>query len=248
MAIYTPGGLKIRLSLEYAFPLIARLYPRVDAFKVLKTTEGIETLPKMLSFFTGLFCFLSRVDPITTAIATFAAYLFGAIINLTGFYFIPGLVALGTLFTYISGFGILLILLGVTGFLVAGWQSVVAFFAAKLLAWPIVWVLEFLETKRMFRITGFPPPQKSSSSMHTESTRLGLALQPISPLQKKKQRKRIGMTLSPILLLNGRKLSRDLLETSIQSVNVLVHQPIHQLSRRLTWLVAQEHGAWKSTT
>jgi hypothetical protein len=155
MAIYTPRGLKIRLSVDYAFPLIARLYPKVDAFKVLKTTEGIESLPTMVAFSIGLYCFLWTVDPINIGIATFIGYLAAVVINLRGFYFIPGLVALGTLYSYVSGFGILLIVLGIVGFFVAGWQSVLAFFASKFLAWGVAQVLEFIDTKRVFKLSGF---------------------------------------------------------------------------------------------
>ena len=37
--------------------LLARLYPRVDAFRVLKTTEGIELIPSLLAFCTAMVCF-----------------------------------------------------------------------------------------------------------------------------------------------------------------------------------------------
>ena len=84
------------------------------------------------------------------------ANLVAAIINLRGFYFIPGLIAVGTLYSYVSGFGIILIVLGVFGFFVAGWQSVVAFFVAKFLAWGVAQVLEFIDTKRMFKLSGYP--------------------------------------------------------------------------------------------
>lgn len=156
MAIYTPRGLKIRLSADIAFGLMARLYPRIDAFKVLKTTEGIESLPTVVAFITGLYCFIARVEPLHTGIAAFVAYLVTAVINLRGFYFIPGLVTLGTLYSYVSRFGIILIVLGVFGFFVAGWQDVVAFFVAKFLAWGVAQVLEFIETKRMFKLSGYP--------------------------------------------------------------------------------------------
>jgi hypothetical protein len=141
--------------MNYAFPLIARLYPKVDAFRVLKTTEGIESLPTMAAFLSGLYCFLSRVEPMTTGIVTFIAYLAAVIINLRGFYFIPGLIALGTFYSYVSGYGILLILLGVTGLFVAGWQSVLAFFVAKFFAWAVAQALEFIDAKRVFRLSGF---------------------------------------------------------------------------------------------
>ncbi len=61
MAIFTPRGLKIRLPVDYAFALMARLYPKVDAFKVLKTTESLELIPSVITLLTGLVCFYLRL-------------------------------------------------------------------------------------------------------------------------------------------------------------------------------------------
>lgn len=49
MALFTPRGLKVRLPMSYAFALIARVYPRSDAFRVLQLTEGSPThfLPQL---------------------------------------------------------------------------------------------------------------------------------------------------------------------------------------------------------
>ena len=44
MAIFTPRGLKIFLDNRYCFALMQRLYPKTNAFKVLKTTDGFECL------------------------------------------------------------------------------------------------------------------------------------------------------------------------------------------------------------
>lgn len=156
MAIYTPRGLKIRLSPRIAFGLIARLYPKVTAFKILKTVEGIESLPTVVSFVTGLYCFATRLEPLKTGVAVFIGYLVATLINLRGLYFIPGLVSLGTLYSYVSGFGLLLIVLCVFGFLVAGWQSVLAFFVGKYLAWAIAQVIELIDTRRMYKLSGYP--------------------------------------------------------------------------------------------
>ncbi|MHB8773430.1 MAG: hypothetical protein ACYC7J_20760, partial [Syntrophales bacterium] len=156
MPIYTPRGLKIRLSVDYAFGLIGRLYPKVDAFRVLKTTEGIESLPTLFTFVVGLYCFIADVQPTNTAVAVFAAYLVASIMNLRGLYIIPGVVSLGTLYSYVSGFGILLIVLLIVGLITAGWQSVLAFLVGKALGWGVNLILEFWDTKRAFRLSGHP--------------------------------------------------------------------------------------------
>jgi hypothetical protein len=156
MPIYTPRGLKIRLSVDYAFGLVARLYPKVDAFRVLKTTESIESLPTLFTFVVGLYCFITQVQPINTAVAVFVAYVVASIINLRGFYVIPGIISLGTLYSYVSGFGILLIALLLVGFLTAGWQSVLGFLVGKTLGWGLNIILEFWDTKRAFRLSGHP--------------------------------------------------------------------------------------------
>ncbi len=44
MAIFTPTGLKTRLSVDYAFGLMARLFPKITPFKFLKTIEGVALL------------------------------------------------------------------------------------------------------------------------------------------------------------------------------------------------------------
>lgn len=39
--IVTPRGIIIYLPRDYSFELMARLYPKVDAFKVLEKAQGI---------------------------------------------------------------------------------------------------------------------------------------------------------------------------------------------------------------
>ncbi|HLE17147.1 MAG TPA: hypothetical protein VI728_02550 [Syntrophales bacterium] len=120
MAIYTPRGLKIRLGMNHAFALMARLYPKVDAFKVLKTTEGLESIPGMLAFIVGVTSFYSGFDPYEIGLYTLIASVAGTAITTFGIFIVPGLPKLGTLYSYISGFGILLILLAVYGFVSVG--------------------------------------------------------------------------------------------------------------------------------
>jgi hypothetical protein len=154
MAIYTPRGLKIRIAVPYAFGLMARLHPKVTPFRILKTTEGIESLPGMFAFVAGLVAFSLHLPPTQIALIVGICQLAGAVINALGLYIIPGLVGLGTLYSYISGYGIYLIAVIITGFLLGGWQAVAAFFVGKIIASIIGQVLEFWQTRRYHKMTG----------------------------------------------------------------------------------------------
>jgi len=156
MAIYTLRGLKIRIAVPYAFGLMARLYPKVSPFRVLKTTEGIESLPGTLAFIAGIITFVMRLSPLHIGLAVGGIQLLGVLINIFGFYILPGLVPLATLFSYIAGYGILLVIAVIVGFIFAGWQGVLAFFVGKLGAWLISRILQFWQTGRYHKLIGYP--------------------------------------------------------------------------------------------
>jgi hypothetical protein len=154
MAIYTPRGLKIRIGIAHAFALMSRLYPKVDAFKVLKTTEGLESIPDMLAFIVGIITFWLEIDPYQIGLYTFIASVVGTVIVISGIFIVPCLPRLGTFYSYISGFGILLVLLAIFGFITVGWQGVIAFFVGKLLAEVINNAIDFWNCKRINSKTG----------------------------------------------------------------------------------------------
>ena len=156
MAIYTPRGLKIRLGVNHAFALMARLYPKVDAFKILKTTEGLESVPAMLAFIVGTASFYLGLNPYEIGLYVLIASVVGEMITTFGFFIIPGLPKLGTFYSYISGFGILLTVLAVYGFFSVGWQGVVAFFVGKFLAGIINSSIGFWNVKRIHSKIGIP--------------------------------------------------------------------------------------------
>jgi len=156
MAIYTPRGLKIRLPVPFAFALMSRLHPRVSAFEILKTTEGLEELPAALSFVAALVCAFVRSSPQQLFLSVLASCLVALLINQLGLYIFPGLVALGTTYSYFSGWGLLLILIAIATFLTVGWLGVVAFAAAKISGWLISQVLEWSFTRRTFAGLGHP--------------------------------------------------------------------------------------------
>jgi hypothetical protein len=48
---YTPGGLRIRIPVQEAFSLIARIHPNRKGIDILRTTDGLDKFP---SFFTDI--------------------------------------------------------------------------------------------------------------------------------------------------------------------------------------------------
>lgn len=154
MQVYTPRGLKVRLEVEYAFALMKRLYPKVDAFKVLKTTEGLELLPSAVTFIATIIAYVMKLEAVAIAITAFTSFLITYMITFFGLYIIPGLPALGTLYSYISGYGIAFIIIAVTGYLTIGLPGVVAFFIGRVLAGITCMIIESNEAKRTYNKTG----------------------------------------------------------------------------------------------
>ena len=154
MAIYTPRGLKVRIAVPYAFGLMARLSPKVGPFRILKTTEGIESVPGMLAFIAGIVAFAMRLPPLEVGILVAAAQLVGILLNLFGLYVIPGLVALATLYSYLAGYGVFLVIVVAVGFVTVGWQGLLAFFSGRLAAGLVSTALGFWQTSRYHKLTG----------------------------------------------------------------------------------------------
>lgn len=149
MAIYTPRGLKIRLSVDYAFTLMARLYPKVNAFKVLKLTEGLESLHSLITCSLGFLCFYLKLSLIEIGIIIFIASIISSLITIKGF-FIPGFIQLGTLYSYISGFAILPISMIIFGYINNGWQSVIVFYVSIFVARYFRDIMKQMQLKKIY--------------------------------------------------------------------------------------------------
>jgi hypothetical protein len=149
MAIYTPRGLEINLRVPYAFALMQRLYPKVDAFKVLKTTEALESIPAALAFSSGLACFYLKVGYYHIALYSFALFMAGVVITFLGI-MVPVLPSLGTFYSYVSGFGILLVGLIAYGFVTVGWRGVMAYFVGRCGAGIVAWAIDGWNTRRIY--------------------------------------------------------------------------------------------------
>ena len=131
MTVYTPRGLKIRLPADCCFALVSRLVPEKNAFTVLLTTEGLECIPGVLVFATGLAGFLLRLEPLRLGGYVLAASVLGSCVNKWP-RVVPGLPALGTVYAVLAGRGLIMGVQVAVGLLSAGWPQVLAFYAGSL--------------------------------------------------------------------------------------------------------------------
>ena len=146
-------GLKIRLPINYAFGLMARLDPAVRPFTVLKTTEALENLPGALAVVVAVGCFLFRFDAIVTAICVFIACFAGR--QSIAFGMIPpGGIKLGLVYSNLSGYGLIFGLVVLVGYLIGGYKSVLAYVGGRVVAGMLNQLMESWNGRRMYREIG----------------------------------------------------------------------------------------------
>jgi hypothetical protein len=73
---------------------------------------------------------------------------------LYGVFIVPGIVSIGTIYSYLAGFGVLLLAVLVIGFTFSGWESVLAYFVGLYGAGLVGYAVEWWEMKRVFRLGG----------------------------------------------------------------------------------------------
>ena len=141
MSLMTPRGLKVRLELSWAFGLLARLWgkdPRTDAFRVLKTCEAIESVPAVLCFIGGIVASWNKGWPAwSIPLGQVAGATLGLLLTQMGLFLIIrpiGLLFLGSIWSWTSGYGILLTLTLTNAWMTRGWQG------------PLWWVLGIFAT------------------------------------------------------------------------------------------------------
>ena len=154
MAIYTPRGLKIRLDTDLAFTYIARLYPTPTAFQVLKTTEAIELIPSLLSFYAGLYTIFTKSPMVDIAICVGIATLVGGILNVIGFYPIPFLVPISTAISYIYGYGLFSLAIILGSIFTVGWHAIIYFVVGRYSAFLILYLIDNIQMRYKFKKTG----------------------------------------------------------------------------------------------
>ena len=180
MALFTPRGLKVRLPTAYAFTLIARVYPRTDAFRVLQLTEEVENLRGLASFMAATVAFALRLEPLQIGLIVFVAVAVFRLVHLFGLFVPPFtlLLPLSRVYSFISGYGVLLVALLVFGFLTSGWQGVLSFVLARVACGALFGIIELAYGKYAFRRTGIAVTASERSFFHAyrlEASRLGVS-------------------------------------------------------------------------
>jgi len=163
MALMTPRGLKIRLELPWAFGLMARLWtndPRTDAFRVLKTCEAIEEVPSVIAYAAALTAALCAAWPpwsITLAMLTGAVL--GTLLTQFGLFTLIrplGLLFLGYFWSWISGYGLLLVAGLVAAWAAQGWQGPLWWFAGIFASFLARHGVDSVFQFRFYRLLGQP--------------------------------------------------------------------------------------------
>ena len=153
---YTPAGLEITLRVPKAFALMARLYPEVDAWKVLKTVEGLELLPSSCAL---VFASISIANGLSiyeiSANILYGSFV-GSLLKSTNLSDLPGITPFARFFSSERFFllacwiGLLVTVLNVYNW---EWVDILILGAAKLLAFVIdmlcVFIFNHFRAKRI---------------------------------------------------------------------------------------------------
>ncbi len=149
----TPRGLKIRVEIPYAFGLMGRLAPARDAYRILKTTEGLEHIPSTLGLCAGLYVLLTTPAILPLIYAVVIGRILGKLLLWFGLFIVPGLIQLTTIVSFVSGYGLVLVPSGILCFLIIGWQGLLAFAGAwvvsMIIGGLIDWMLAWRRSKRL---------------------------------------------------------------------------------------------------
>jgi len=180
MALFTPRGLKLRLPTAYAFALMARVYPRTDAFRVLQLTEELDNLPALAALMAGVAAFALRLQPVHVAFVVLASVSVFHTVHLFGFFIPPFtfLLPISRFYSLVSGYGVLLAGLLIFGFFTCGWRGVVAFVLARVSCGIVFGIVELAYGKHVFRKTGIAVTASERSFFHAyrlEASRLGVS-------------------------------------------------------------------------
>lgn len=153
LAFYSPRGLKIRFDVQYAFSLLARLYPKRSPEAVLATAEALVDLPG--SHWNALFllALLSGARPWAVIGFSVLGSIWGTAVVELGLFIIPGAVTLAGIWSRIPW---LVRVLGVPilATVVGGWTALVAWVGAYVLAGSVHYVVSHLFTRWRQKGTG----------------------------------------------------------------------------------------------
>lgn len=123
MTIFTPRGLKIRVDTDEAFSLLAAIHPEVHPKFALECVEGLELYPRLAAATAAIATCMLGLS-VWVAVATIGIVrLVAFFLSATGLLLVPGMVSIGRLYSKISGFGLLVFIVGGAGFVADSWRG-----------------------------------------------------------------------------------------------------------------------------
>jgi len=146
----TPRGLEINIDVPTGFALLARLWvrdPKTDAFRVLKTVEGLEHIPSVAGFIGAFIGLWAGSAPWHVAGGLVLGNIFGKLVTMFGAFIVPGLPTLATWWSWVSGYGLLIGLGAAFAWFLKGWEYATAWIVGSMLAFVISML--FIEPSRM---------------------------------------------------------------------------------------------------
>jgi hypothetical protein len=158
MPLYTPRGLKPRISKDYAFGLMARLHGKETALRALQLTEDVENLASLGATIAVSIALYYHATPSQLAIACFVTEVGLKLVHYAGLIVPPisFLLPVSRVFSVVGGYGLMLITLSVICYLGGGWPLVFAMLGARVAAALVGAVLEIFYMKWMKKSLGFP--------------------------------------------------------------------------------------------
>lgn len=168
MPIYTPRGLKIRLARKYAFALIGRLHGKETAFRVLQLTEEVENLGGLATTIAASVALYYRVEHFQMAWICFGTSLAMKLVHLFGLFIPPitFLLPFSRVYSFVSGYGIMLIPLTIIAYFVGGWWLIAGMLGGRMAASMIGGILDMLHMRLTFKQTGFAFTASERSFFH----------------------------------------------------------------------------------
>ena len=140
--IQTPRRFAIFIPRDYAFALMHRIFPFVEAFRVLQDTQGLIRTHSATAFLTGVVCFVLRCSPIEIAAWTIGIPLAFLALRYYGILCRPLSLWALVLFSQLTGYGLFFLLIIIFGLIFVGIWEVVAFFVARLVLEVITIILD----------------------------------------------------------------------------------------------------------
>ena len=159
----TPRGLTIRIEIPIGFALLARLWtqePATDAFRVLKTVEGLEYIPAIFGFVCAFIGLLGGSVWWHLTMGLVVGNLLGMLLTMFGAFVVPGLPSFATWWSVVSGYGVFTAFGVAVAWLLKGWEYAVAWIAGTLVAYVICrLILEPIQMKHYMNKVGSPLSQ-----------------------------------------------------------------------------------------